>query len=77
MRHGPVTDLPTNFAAIQDSPVPDFPDIPDAIRGASPHLPTLPRNQRVEYKSSQMEAWSNGLRPRGVIKRPQRYVKEC
>ena len=77
MRHGPVTDLPTNFAAIQDSPVPDFPDIPDAIREASRHLPTPPRNQTAEYKSSQTKAWSNRLRPRGVIKRPQRYVEEC
>lgn len=70
MRHGPVTDLPTNSAAIQDS-------LPDAIRVASQHLPTPPGNQTVQYKSSQKEAWSNCLRPRGVIKRPQRYVEEC
>ncbi|PFX32429.1 hypothetical protein AWC38_SpisGene2709 [Stylophora pistillata] len=76
MRHGPVTELPTYFAAIQDSPVPDFPDIPDAIREASRHLPTPLGNQTVEYKSSQTEAWSNRLRPRGVIERPQRYVEE-
>ena len=76
VRHGPVTDLPTTFAAIQDSPIPDFPIICDAIKEASEHLPT-PGNQTVEYKPSHMEVWLNRLRPRGAIKRPQRYIEEC
>ena len=55
VRHGPVTDLSTTFAAIQECSVSDFPDISDAIREASGHLPT-PGNQTVELEPTQTEA---------------------
>lgn len=47
VRHGPVTDPPTTFVATQEFPVSDFPDISDAIKEASRHLPT-PGNQTVK-----------------------------
>ena len=56
--------------------VPDLPSVPGASQEERGHLP-VQEDQIAVNEPSQQETCPNRLRPRGTLRRPQRYIEEC
>ena len=56
--------------------VPDIPSAPGASQEERGHLP-VQEDQIAVNEPSQQETCPNRLRPRGTLRRPQRYIEEC
>ena len=56
--------------------VPDIPSASGASQEERGHLP-VQEDQIAVNEPSQQETCPNRLRPRGTLRRPQRYIEEC